>query len=297
MNGGMIFVTTVVASTSLAMAAVEPASNDAIRTRPVVYKRIGDVALKLHLYLPASTATTDKRPAVIFFFGGGWQTGSPSQFDAHCRHLASRGMVAAAADYRVYSRHKTRAVKCVEDGKSAVRWLRSHADELGVDPHRIAAGGGSAGGHVAAATAIIPGFEAENEDRSVSSRPDALILFNPALVLAPVDGHPPFPERRMKTLRTRLGTEPVNLSPYHHVRQGLPPTIVFHGTADKVVPFGTAEAFARAMKQHGNRCELKRYPGKGHGFFNYRRDRATYDQTVKEMDAFLTSIGFLPAGT
>ena len=203
-------------------------------------------------------------------------------------------MVAAAADYRVYGRHKTRAVKCVEDGKSAVRWMRAHAKELGIDAKRIAAGGGSAGGHVAACTAVIRGFEGEGEDRSISSAPDALILFNPALVLAPVDGESPFPADRMKSLGTRMGTEPSKLSPYHHVRQGLPPTIIFHGTADKVVAFKTAKMFARAMKDQGNRCELRSYEGKGHGFFNYKRDRKAYDQTVKEMDTFLESMGWLP---
>ena len=121
----------------------------------------------------------DQRPAVVFFFGGGWNGGSPSQFAPHCEYLASRGMVAMTADYRVKSRQGTTPFDCVEDGKSAIRYVRQHAKELGVDPKKIAAGGGSAGGHVAAATGTVRGMDEKNEDSGISSKPDALILFNP----------------------------------------------------------------------------------------------------------------------
>ncbi len=115
-----------------------------------VYKTVADVQLKMYMYFPADHNATDKRPAIVFFFGGGWVNGTPKQFRPHCEYLASRGMVAMAADYRVRSRHGTAAIDCVKDGKSAVRWIRENADRLGVDPQRVAAGGGSAGGHVAA---------------------------------------------------------------------------------------------------------------------------------------------------
>jgi len=143
------------------------------------YKTIGETRLKLHIFKPDVHKPSDKRPAIVFFFGGGWNSGSPSQFYPHCKYLASRGMVAMSAEYRVKSRNNTTPRECVKDGKSAVRWIRQRAEELGIDPGRIAAGGGSAGGHVAAATGTTRGFEEEGEDLRISSSPDALVLFNP----------------------------------------------------------------------------------------------------------------------
>ena len=128
------------------------------------YKTVGDTELFLYLFTPEDHKATDKRPAVVFFFGGGWNGGTPSQFVPHCRHLSSRGMVAVVADYRVKSRQGTTPRECVKDGKSAVRWLRTQAGKLGSDPHRLAAGGGSAGGHVAAATGNVIGLEEQGED-------------------------------------------------------------------------------------------------------------------------------------
>lgn len=248
-----------------------------------VYKKVGDVELKLWICKPEGHTPADKRPAIVFFFGGGWNGGTPTQFDAQCRHLASRGMVAATADYRVKSRHGTKAVACVADGKSAVRWLRANAARLGIDPSRIAAGGGSAGGHVAACTGLIEGFEEEGEDVAVSSVPNALVLFNPALVLG-------------EGLGERMGVEPyTKLSPHHNVRKGAPPTLVLNGKADTTTPYAAAELFTEAMTKAGNRCELEGYADCGHGFFNFNRktpDRR-YDETVARMDAFLKSLGWL----
>jgi len=146
-------------------------------TRKVVYKTVGDVELKLHVFEPQGHSADDRRPAIVFFFGGGWKGGSPGQFYPHCIYLAhKRGMWAAAAEYRVKSRHGTTPIECVKDGKSAVRYIRSHANKLGVDPQRIAAGGGSAGGHVAAATATVDAFNEDSDDMSVSAVPDALTI-------------------------------------------------------------------------------------------------------------------------
>ncbi|HYW79663.1 MAG TPA: carboxylesterase family protein, partial [Thermoguttaceae bacterium] len=96
-----------------AKAAVSPAMGDA---KVEVYKRIGDVALNIYIYTPKDHKPSDNRPAIVFFFGGGWVGGTPSQFRPHAEYLASRGMVAMAADYRVSSRHKTSPFECVEDG-------------------------------------------------------------------------------------------------------------------------------------------------------------------------------------
>ncbi|MGB2403643.1 MAG: alpha/beta hydrolase, partial [Akkermansiaceae bacterium] len=147
----------------------------------ISYKKIGEVDLKLHVFKPRGHQASDKRPAVVFFFGGGWQGGTPRQFYQQSLFLAEHGMVAFAAEYRVASIHKTSPYECVADGKSAIRWVRKHALQLGVDPDRIVSSGGSAGGHVAACTGVIQGYEQVGEDASVSSQPNAMVLFNPVL--------------------------------------------------------------------------------------------------------------------
>lgn len=257
------------------------------------YKTVGDTKLNLYVFDPAGGKPGDKRPAVVFFFGGGWTGGSPRQFLPQCKYLASRGMVAIAADYRVTSRNQVKAVDCVRDAKSAIRFVRKNAVLLGVDPNRIVAAGGSAGGHLAAACGTISGFDEPNEDASISSRPNAMLLFNPAVVLAPVDGLD-LDEQRLATLSERMGTNPRELSPYHHIAPGTPPTAIFHGKADAVVPYATVDAFANAMKGAGNTCELFGYEDQGHGFFNYGRARnAMFVATLKEADKFLARLGYL----
>ena len=143
------------------------------------YKTVGDTELYLYVFSPEDHQTSDSRPAAVFFFGGGWNGGTPSQFVPHGRHLISRGMISVVADYRVKSRQGTTPRECVKDGKSVVRWLRANAEKLGIDANRLAAGGGSAGGHVAAATGNVLGLEEKGEDVRISSKPNALLLFNP----------------------------------------------------------------------------------------------------------------------
>jgi acetyl esterase/lipase len=195
------------------------------------------------------------------------------------------------ADYRVATRHNAKAVDCVRDAKSAIRWIRQNAQRLGVDPTRIAAGGGSAGGHLAAAVALLEKFDEPGEDATISSKPNALALFNPAVVLAPIEG---LVQGKATNLQERFGVEPKEISPYHHIRAGAPPTIIFHGKADTTVPYTSVERFTIEMEKAGNRCELNGYEGETHGFFNYGRsgNKAFFD-TVKKMDRFLASLGYV----
>ena len=160
----------------------------------VVYKSTDNIDLKLWIFNPAEHSPDSQSPAIVFYFGGGWNAGSPQQFVKHCEYLSARGMVAMVADYRVASRNDVRAKTCVADAKSAVRWIREHAGELGVDPDRIAAGGGSAGGHLAAATATLTKFDEPDENMKIGSQPNALVLFNPALILNGGSTNTPLPD-------------------------------------------------------------------------------------------------------
>jgi len=277
----MIVATLLTASAS-AQTSPKPGKQPA-PDRSVVFKRVGDVEVSLHLFLPEKHRAADRRAAIVFFFGGGWVGGTPRQFYPHARELADSGMVAVSAEYRVRSRHGTRPIECVRDGLSAVRYLRQTAGELGIDPQRIAAGGGSAGGHVAACTGTIRNLDEPAEDADVSSRPDAMVLFNPVVDTGPRGfGH------------NRLGDDFTKLSPVDHVDQHVPPTIIFHGTADRTVPIENVERFRDKMTAAGNRCELISFDGAGHGFFNHgRADGAAYRDTVAHMKRFLASLGYL----
>ena len=139
-----------------------------------VYKTAsGDDLLLYRLDPPGHDPAKDKAPAIVFFFGGGWNGGTPAHLEPQGRYLAQRGMVVFLADYRVNKRQGTTPRECVADGKSAIRWVRTNAERFGIDPDRLAAGGGSAGGHVAAAAGMCEGLEEPGEDTSVSSKPNA----------------------------------------------------------------------------------------------------------------------------
>ncbi len=271
---------------------IQPVAETLGGVKARVYKKVGDVELKMFVFLPKDHKATDKRPAVVFFFGGGWSGGTPKQFVPHCQYLASRGMVAMTAEYRVARRHNVKAIACVTDAKSAIRWTRENADQLGIDKDRIVSSGGSAGGHLAACTGVITGFEEQGEKNVISSRPNAMVLFNPAVVTAPVEGMKEL--RNAKMIESRMGVKGDLLSPYHHVEKGEPPTLIIHGKGDTTVPFWTVVQFTKKMKAAGNQCQLIGYQGEKHGFFNYgRNDNKNFYATTEEMDKFLVSLGYL----
>lgn len=248
----------------------------------------------LNMYVMGAAREGQRRPAIVFFFGGGWSNGSPAQFRIQAEHLVDKGIVAFLADYRVYSRQHTTIADAVADAKSAVRWIRVNAERLGVDDTRIVAAGGSAGGHLAAAAALLERFDEKQEDAAVSSRPNALVLFNPAIALAAYEQTPWVDPDQEAAITARAGADPKALSPLHHVREGAPPTLIFHGEADTTVPFAIVEKFAILMKRAGNRCELISFPGEKHGFFNTGRAPVEIAaKLLRDTDVFLGSLGYL----
>lgn len=256
------------------------------KAEAVVYKTVGDVELKMYVHRPDGAKAGERRPAIVFFFGGGWKGGSPAQFRYQCEYLAARGMVAVTADYRVASRHDVKAVDCVRDAAAALSYLRANAERLGIDPDRIASAGGSAGGHLAACLGTLDDIDGGTpESKKASYRPNAMVLFNPALHFGDGPG--------LKLDAERTGIDPLKISPFHHVAAGDPPTLLLFGTADGM--FGAAEAFAKKMKELGNRCELDAYADQPHGFFNLGRGEGNknFRATLESVDAFLKSLGYL----
>lgn len=252
----------------------------AVKHEDRIYKTTPQGELKLHFALPTDWKPTDKRPAIVFFFGGGWKSGSYVQFIAQNDYFASRGMVAASADYRIESIHHTTPDKCVEDAKSAVRYLRQHASELGIDPNKVVASGGSAGGHIAACTALVDAFDAESDDKSISAKPNAMVLFNPALNIDELAA------QRNASADDKTRAEAI--TPNRFINAGVPPAIMFFGADDALIQ--GAHGYLAKAKPLGLRAELWVAGGQAHGFFN----RAPWSLvTTGKADEFMASLGYL----
>ena len=260
------------------------ATSEAIRVpgaRPekIQYKAVGGHDLYLNVFRPKQTSTKAV-PAVVFFHAGGWRTGKPEQFFAQAKHYADKGMVGISVEYRTRENYGGTKIPwdCVEDAKSAIRFVRKNAKTLGVDPNKIIAGGASAGGHIAAAAGTISGSNARTDDLSVSAVPDALVLFCPVYDNSPRGyGY------------GIIGSSYKEISPMQNIHGNMPPTIVFLGTKDEIVPVSTAKLFQKRMKSVGVRSDLRLYKGQRHGFFNYGK---YYKQTLKQMDRFLADLGY-----
>jgi acetyl esterase len=241
-----------------------------------VYKRTAEGDLTLHGFFPAAWKATDARPVVVFFFGGGWKSGAYTQFVPQAEYFASRGLVALSADYRIESKHKTTPDVCVEDGKSAIRWVKANAAKLGIDPAKVIAAGGSAGGHVAACTALVDGFDAGDDPKGTSSVPAALLLFNPVLNLTrPVKG-------------ARGEDVSAKISPTRFLTKAAPPTWLTYGDADPM--FSQGQEYATKAKSLGVSVTVLTAPKQPHGFFN----RTPWvESTTAAADAWLVERGFL----
>lgn len=251
-------------------------------TKIVTYKRVGDRELKLHVFLPPGWKASDRRPAFVAIHGGGWGGGTPSRMYPFAAHFATRGMVGISVEYRLLSAATGVTVfDCVQDGRSAVRYTRAHAAELGIDPAKIVASGGSAGAHVAVAAAMFTSFDDPGEAQAISAEPNALVLYYPVIDTSQ-DGYG----------NAKIGARWKELSPAHNVRPGLPPTLVFHGTGDTTTPFKGAKTFHEHMRKAGNLCELVVNEGGVHGYLLV--ERAVYEDTLARTEVFLKQHGMFP---
>jgi acetyl esterase/lipase len=255
---------------------VEQAKGHTVR----VYKRINNYTLDAHIYPPPDSKPGDKLPALVFFHGGGWSYGIPEWCMGLCENLPYRGVVVISIEYRLVHRHGTTPLEAVKDSKSAIRWVRQHANELGIDPDKIIAAGVSSGGQLAAATATLKEFDEPDEDMNISSVPNALMLFS-AVVNTTLN---PWME---DILGDRA--HPKDISPVHNIHPGVPPTIIFHGRFDKSAPFWTIEVFNREMKRAGNQCEVHAYGG-DHFFMN---DEEIRQELMTLTEKFLASLGLI----
>lgn len=252
--------------------------------RIIVYKRADSIDLKMRIYYPDNLCLEKKYPAVVFFFGGGWYSVNSEQFLPHALALNKMGMVAVLADYRTMKIRGVSPKDCISDAKSAMRYIRTHSDELNIDSQKIVASGGSAGGHLAISTAVIDSFDDESDNKEIDPTPNALVLFNPVLDNGPLGG---YAYNKVKEYYKEF-------SPAHNIKEGMPPTLVMIGTHDKLIPIETILRFQKNMEEKGNICDVYLYSGQEHGFFNYKDgSNKYYYRTLGDMVMFLKNYNFI----
>jgi len=279
--------------------ATDPQPQHINGSKTFTYKTIGDVDLRLYVFNSAAHKPGYKAPAVVFFYGGGFLFGDIRRYQTQATHLALRGLVTVLVDYRVKCRHGSVIMDSVTDAKSAMRWVRGHAGEFGIDPSRIAAVGSSAGGLMAADTALVSDFD-DPADPPIDPRPNALVLYNPGLDTA----SPATIQRVTTNWGKAVADHARELSPIDHLDRGLPPTIIFQGTADKGVSPETAKEFCRRARALKAQCDAVLYPDAPHGFTEvwlgledpsvFTKTEFWASDTSRRTDAFLTKLGWLP---
>jgi acetyl esterase len=241
----------------------------------ILYKQTPQGDLYLYLLRPEKTSKK-VLPAIVYFTGGGWVGGSVDLQIANAAWFRDQGIIGITADYRVKSRQGTTPLECISDAKSAVRYVRAHAKELGIDPNHIIVAGGSAGGHIAACT-VLEGGDEPGENLSISSRANCLVLHNPVLGEGFgkefFDVHPEF-------------------SPIQHIKKGWPPTILSCGTKDGTTPYDVAQKFTTLMKKAGNICELIPVKDADHSC-DWPVNNPNFLPTMKRMTEFLKEQKFI----
>lgn len=237
--------------------------------------KIGD-SYELDLTVFPSNSSKSKAPAIVFFYGGGWENGSINQFKQHARYFSQRGVTGILVDYRVSSRHNTTPFESVEDAEDALKFIFKNAATLDIDNNKVIVAGGSAGGHLA----LMSSFLLMNESAE-KYNPAALVVFNPVVDTGP-EGYG----------YNIIGDDYKKISPIDNIPGDPPPMIYFQGTSDNIINVGQAEEFCQAVERKEGICNLKLFQGLGHGFFNYNNTE-NFIQTVKDTDEFLNELQLL----
>ena len=251
--------------------------------RIVIYKEVDGVKLSLHVFDAKTKKDASTHPALLLFHGGAWQFGSPQSFYQQCDYFLRLGLTCISVQYRIESLHGTNPAAAVQDARMALRYLYQQARALNIDPSKIAVGGGSSGGHLAATLGVPIPLPDDNSDASVMPRPKALILYNPMLDLSPCH-----PDHYLVADFWR------DVSPMQSIDGHIPPTLILLGTEDREVPVPTAKKFCDSMTIFGGRCELALYEGAKHGFFNYEINNGRFFHATNQRVAeFLRQMGFI----
>jgi len=238
---------------------------------------------KLWLFRPEDIKDGELRPCVFFIHGGSWG-GTASAFAPQCIYLKRRGIVAVSIHFRKPDRSPK---DCLADVLSAFRWVKKYGKKYNIDHDRIVISGGSAGGHLALAMVTIPGCDHADDDLSINIDPKGLILFNPVIDL--VEGWP-----NGQKICEKAGFDPATFSPAHHVKPGLPETLILSGENDEIITPKMIKKFSKRMAKHDNKSNVIIYPDVNHAFFNYGRlNNIYFNKTMNEVDKFLAKLGYI----
>lgn len=239
--------------------------------------------LKLYINLPVDIR--DNRTCMIFFHGAGFTTNkvNASQFSQQADYFANKGIVTICAEYRPLDIDGLFSpIESLYNSKSAIRWIRENSKELRVSPNKVIVVGASAGGYLCLCCGMLEQFNDCCDDISISSKPDAAVIFNGG-----VDSE------ILINLFPELKSELQAASPIRYMEVKLPPSIFFHGTCDINIPIKDVINFVEISKSNGNVVKLVPFEGMEHGFFNYgRHDNKPYEETLKGIEEFLNEINF-----
>jgi acetyl esterase/lipase len=256
----------------------------------IVYKTAGSTSLHAHLFRPETKTSKAKSAAIVLFHGGGWNVGSADWTDDDAKHYAKLGMIALSGDYRLSDQKEITPLDAMSDARDLIRWVRKHADELQIDPQKIAAYGVSAGGHLAVSAAVFP----HPEESAVDARPNALVLLSPAVSLTG-DNWPRILLIGKADIRS--------ISPLDNIHGALPPTLIVNGDSDTETPLAEAERFRKAAVASASNCDLVIYQGVGHlltrSLDPHAQEMGPFDIDPADMadahvkiDAFLAKLGY-----
>ena len=249
------------------LSPIDLRKNNSNGVEQVKFKATPQGDLELHIFR-ASSKIKSQNAALVLFHGGGFNSGSPEQFYPQAKYLADFGITVICAEYRIKNKHKTTREYSVMDAKSAMRWVYQNADELNISVDRIAVGGGSAGGYLAAAVGIVEGFNDSEDDAMTPISPAAVVLYNPGLELS-------LKGRNNNGTAKGLKNESILLS----INKNYPPSLVLIGTEDWLTPVSKVEKFCDLVKEAGSDCEMVIYDQQEHGFCNSKRN--LYDTTIR----------------
>lgn len=254
------------------------------------YRDDGGRFSRLDLYAPTGAIPDRGYPVVVAIHGGGWRGGSRGDFGRSIAELAQCGWVVAAIDYELSRPGRPSWPRNRDDVKTAVRWIREHARDYGIDPQRLALLGASAGGHLALTTGLDPTLDI-----------DAIIdFYGPSDLRALTHDSPP----AAASVALLLGGDPASIdsttmaeaSPVNLVRPHSPPVLIIHGADDTLVPADQSRRLAAVLEAAGVAHQQILVPAARHGF-GLRAGPENRVNLVPELRAFLEAVWSSPPPT